>query len=87
MTIDIEIYLNDELIKTYYGRDDDAVVCPRVGEYILIDSEDMDFENTEQFEDEFDENGFMELPVTKIVHDLEYGYVRIYTKTKRRKTS
>lgn len=83
MSTDIEIYLNDELIKTYAY--DDTVVCPRVGEYILIDSEDMDFEDTEQFEDEFDEDGFMELQVAKIVHDLEYGYVRIYTKTKRRK--
>ena len=85
MNIDIEIYLNDELIKTYDKRDDEAVVCPRVGEYILIDSEDMDFEDVEQFEDEFDEDGYMELQVAKIVHDLEYGYVRIYTKTKHRK--
>jgi len=85
MTTDIEIYLNDELIKTYYRGHDDEVVCPRVGEYILIGSEDMDFENADQFEDEFDEAGYMEVQVTKIVHDLEYGYVRIYTKTKRRK--
>jgi hypothetical protein len=85
MTTDIEIYLNDELIKTYYRGHDDAVVCPRVGEYIVIDSEDMDFEDVDQFEDEFDEAGYMEVQVTKIVHDLEYGYVRIYTKTKRRK--
>ena len=85
MTIDIEIYLNDELIKTYYGCDNEAVVCPRVGEYILIDKEDMDFEDVEQFENEFDEDGFMELQVAKIVHDLVYGYIRIYAKTKHRK--
>ena len=85
MTIDIEIYLNDELIKTYCKTDNEVVVCPRVGEYILIDSEDIDFEDTDRFEDEFDEAGFMELQVAKIVHDLEYGYVRIYAKTKRRK--
>ena len=85
MTFDIEIYLNDELIKTYYKTNNEVVVCPRVGEYILINSEDMDFEDTDRFEDEFDEAGFMELQVAKIVHDLEYGYVRIYTKTKHRK--
>ena len=85
MTIDIEIYLNDELIKTYRRCDNEAVVCPRVGEYILIDSEDMDFEDVDKFDDEFDEAGFIELQVTKIVHDLEYGYIRIYSKTKRRK--
>lgn len=85
MNIDIEIYLNGELIKQYDRCDDEAVVCPRVGEYILIYSNDMDFEDVEQFEDEFDEAGSMELQVAKIVHDLEYGYVRIYTKTKRRK--
>ena len=82
MTIDIEIYLDNELIKTYCRRDNEAVVCPRVGEYILIDSVDMDFKTTKRFEDEFDEAGVMELPVIKIVHDLKYGYVRIYTKTK-----
>ena len=85
MSTDIEIYLNGELIKTYYGSDNDAVVCPRVGEYILIDSEDIDFENAEQFEDEFDEYGFMELQVAKVVHDLKYGCVRIYAKTRHRK--
>lgn len=85
MSTDIEIYLNGELIKTYYGSDNDSVVCPRVGEYILIDSEDMDFENAEQFEDEFDEYGFMELQVAKVVHDLKYGCVRIYAKTRHRK--
>ena len=85
MTIDIEIYLNDELIKTYQKSDGEVVVCPRVGEYILIDSEDMDFEDVDKFDDEFDEAGLMELQVSKIVHDLEYGYVRIYTKTKHRK--
>ena len=85
MTNDIEIYLNNELIKTYYGCDNETVVCPRVGEYILIDSEDMDFDDADKFEDEFDEVGYMELQVAKIVHDLEYGCVRIYTKTKRRK--
>lgn len=85
MTTNIEIYLNDELIKTYYGCDNEVVVCPRVGEYILIDTEDMDFEDVEQFENEFDEYGFMELQVAKIVHDLVYGYIRIYAKTKHRK--
>lgn len=85
MTIDIEIYLNDNLIKTYYRRDDEAIVCPRIGEHIIIDSEDMEFEDVDKFEDEFDESGFIELQVTKIVHDLEYGYIRIYSKTKRRK--
>lgn len=85
MTINIEIYLNGEFIKTYDRYGDEAFVCPRVGEYIQIDSEDIDFEDVEQFEDEFDEAGFMELQVAKIVHDLEYGYVRIYTKTKHRK--
>ena len=85
MTTDIEIYLNDNLIKTYYRCDNEAIVCPRVGEHIIIDSEDMEFEDVDKFEDEFDEAGFIELQVTKIVHDLEYGYIRIHSKTKRRK--
>ena len=85
MTIDIEIYLNDNLIKTYYRRDNEAIVCPRVGEHIIIDSEDMEFEDVDKFEDEFDEYGFMELQVAKVVHDLKYGCVRIYAKTRHRK--
>ena len=85
MTIDIKIYLNDEHIKTYCKLNDEMIVCPRVGEYIEIDSEDMNFEDVDKFDDEFNEAGSMELQVTKIVHDLEYGYIRIYTKTKRRK--
>lgn len=85
MSTNIEIYLSDNLIKTYYRRDNEAIVCQRVGEHIIIESEDMEFEDADKFEDEFDEAGFIELQVTKIVHDLEYGYIRIHSKTKRRK--
>ena len=85
MRLDIEIYINNILVKTYYRYKDDFIAIPRVGEYIMLSSSDVENIDEVQIEDDFDDNGNIEVLVTKVVHDLEYDNIFVHTKTKRRK--
>lgn len=88
MIVDIDIFVNDTLVKTYLRDGDDVTILPRVGEYIMLSSDELELEDIEeaQIENEFDDEGYIEVLVTKIVHDLDGDNVFIHTQTKHKRT-
>ena len=86
MIVDIDIFINDTLVKTYLRDGDDVTILPRVGEYIMLSSDELENIEEAQIENEFDDEGYIEVLVTKIVHDLEGDNVFIHAQTKHKRT-
>ena len=86
MIVDIDIFINNTLVKTYLRDATDVTILPRVGEYIMLSSDELEDIEEAQIENEFDDEGYIEVFVTKIVHDLDGDNVLIYTQTKHKRT-
>ena len=86
MIVDIEIFINNTLVRTYLRDGDDVTILPRVGEYIMLSSDELENIEEANIENEFDDEGYIEVVVTKIVHDLEGDNVFIHAQTRYKKT-